>query len=131
MIAVISSSVNIIVILVDLVEEDISVSCDIIGGRAIVDRVLKSTCEELVSIVVVATLTLDVIWPSLLVIVNIVDLGWASPLPFLSITRVVEACARTWPPTGLTIGPNMAIAPAKMKGPFRVILKISPHAVFA
>jgi len=78
MIAVISSSVNIIVILVDLVEEDISVSCDIIGGRAIVDRVLKSTCEELVSIVVVATLTLDVIWPSLLVIVNIVDLGWVN-----------------------------------------------------
>jgi hypothetical protein len=78
MIAVISSSVNIIVILVDLVEEDISVGCDIIGGRAIVDRVLKSTREELVSIVVVATLTLDVIWPSLLVIVNIVDLGWVN-----------------------------------------------------
>jgi hypothetical protein len=78
MIAVISSSVNIIVILVDFVEEDISVGCDIIGGRAIVDRVLKSTREELVSIVVVATLTLDVIWPSLLVIVNIVDLGWVN-----------------------------------------------------
>jgi hypothetical protein len=78
MIAVIISSVNIIVILVDFVEEDISVGCDIIGGRAIVDRVLKSTREELVSIVVVATLTLDVIWPSLLVIVNIVDLGWVN-----------------------------------------------------
>jgi len=78
MIAVIISSVNILVILVDLVEEDISVGCDIIGGRAIVDRVLKSTREELVSIVVVATLTLDVIWPSLLVIVNIVDLGWVN-----------------------------------------------------
>ena len=77
MIAVTISSVNIIVILVDLVEEDISVGSDWIS-RAIVDRVLKSTCEELVSIVVVATLTLDVIWPSLLVIENIVDLGWVN-----------------------------------------------------
>ena len=85
MIAVTISSVNIIVILVDLVEQDISVGCDIIGGRAIVDRVLKSTCEELVSIVVVATLTLDVIWPSLLVIKNIVDLGWVNRVVIESI----------------------------------------------
>lgn len=85
MIAVTISSVNIIVILVDFVEEDISVGCDIIGGRAIVDRVLKSTCEELVSIVFVATLTLNVIWPSLLVIVNIVDLGWVNRIVIESI----------------------------------------------
>ena len=84
MIAVIISRVNIIVILVDLVEEDISVGSDWIS-RAIVDRVLKSTCEELVSIVFVATLTLDVIWPSLLVIVNIVDLGWVNRVVIESI----------------------------------------------
>ncbi len=34
-----------------------------------------------------------------------------SPLPFFSITLVVEAWASTWPPTGLITGPNMDKAP--------------------
>ena len=34
-----------------------------------------------------------------------------SPRPFLRLMRTVEACARTWPPIGFLVSPNMAAAP--------------------
>ena len=34
-----------------------------------------------------------------------------SPRPFLRLMRTVEACARTWPPIGFFVSPNMAAAP--------------------
>ena len=34
-----------------------------------------------------------------------------SPRPFLRLMRTVEACARTWPPIGFLVSPNIAAAP--------------------
>jgi hypothetical protein len=95
MILVVLACTDMLISLVNFIQEDIGVIWGSgVCGWAIVDGVLKCSSEVLMTIVSVFIHALDVVWPSLLVIIHVVDRGWVNRVIIESESKTLRSNQR-------------------------------------